>query len=209
MPIGPVAFENTPSDVLVPAYMVEFNAGPPNYSGTSRQIVLGRAIAGSPAAVAGVPVNVGGQNPNAVCGYGSMGAEQLLYARRRNPIGEMYFLDVGAPSGSPTPAVGAVAFAGTADLGRHHHALHRRRALRRERGGERQRRSDRHRLRRRRRPRLHQVQRPDVGGCRRCRRRHGDEQGQPDRAPRRHREPTRCASRPASTATRTRCPASP
>ena len=114
MPTGPVAFENTPSDVLVPAYMVEFNAGPPNYSGTSRQIVLGRALAGSPAAVANVPVNVGGQNPNAICGYGSMGAEQLLYARRRNPIGEMYFLDVGAPSGSPTPSAGAVAFTGTA-----------------------------------------------------------------------------------------------
>lgn len=94
--------------------MVEFNAGPPNYAGTSRQIVLGRALAGSPAGLSGLPINVGGQNPNAVCGYGSMGAEQLLYARRRNPLGEIYFLDVGAPSGSPAPSTGAVAFAGTA-----------------------------------------------------------------------------------------------
>lgn len=114
MPIGAVEFNNTPADVLVPTFMVEFNAGPPNYSGTSRQMILGRALAGSPAAVAGVPINVGSGNPNAIAGLGSMGAEQILYARRRNPLGEMYFLDVGAPSGSPGASVGGVTFTGTA-----------------------------------------------------------------------------------------------
>lgn len=109
---GPVSFENTPGDVLVPAYMVEFNAGPPNYSGTSRQIILGRALALTIAA-SGVPVNVGGQNPNTVCGLGSIGAEQILYARRRNPLGEIWFLDVGAPAGAAA-AKGALTFTGTA-----------------------------------------------------------------------------------------------
>lgn len=115
MPQGPVAFENTPADVLVPAFMVEFNAGPPNYSGTSRQVVIGRAVAASPAALRGAPINVGSQNPNALCGLGSMGAEQILYARQQNPLGEMLFVDATpAVAANPTAAAGAVVFAGAA-----------------------------------------------------------------------------------------------
>ena len=115
MPQGPVAFENTPADVLVPAFMVEFNAGPPNYSGTSRQVILGRALAASPAALRALPINVGGQNPNALCGLGSMGAEQILYARQQNPLGEMLFVDATPAVGAnPTASAGALAFAGTA-----------------------------------------------------------------------------------------------
>ncbi|SFM76442.1 phage tail sheath subtilisin-like domain-containing protein [Methylobacterium pseudosasicola] len=115
MPQGPVEFNNTPGDVLVPAFMVEFNAGPPNYSGTSRQVILGRALPGSPAALRGLPINVGSQNPNALCGLGSIGAEQILYARQQNPLGEMLFIDATPQVGaSPAASVGALSFAGTA-----------------------------------------------------------------------------------------------
>lgn len=115
MPFGPVAFENTSGDVLVPVYMTEFNAGPPDYSGTSRQMILGRALVGSMAA-SGAPVNIGSTNPNTVCGIGSIGAEQILYARQRNPLGEIWFLDVGAPAGAQA-STGTLAFAGTATSG--------------------------------------------------------------------------------------------
>lgn len=108
-----VAFNNTPGDVLVPIFMTEFNAGAPPYSGTSRQLILARALPGSIAALAGVPINLGSQNPNAVAGLGSIGAEMILYARRRNPLGEIWFLDVGAPAGA-VAAAGSITFTGTA-----------------------------------------------------------------------------------------------
>lgn len=112
---GPVSFENTPSDVLVPAYMVEFNAGPPSYSGTSRQVILGRALPTSLVALRGVLTNVGSQSPAGLCGLGSMGAEQILYARQQNPIGEILFLDTTSSLGAnPQAATGTLTFAGTA-----------------------------------------------------------------------------------------------
>lgn len=109
-----VAFENTPADVLVPIFMAELNAGPPSYSSLSRQIVIGRAKTGSAAALAAKPINVGGTSPNVIAGAGSIGADMLLYARQRNPLGEIWFLDAGAPDGVPAAALGALTVTGLA-----------------------------------------------------------------------------------------------
>ena len=112
-----VAFSNTPGDVRVPIFMAEINAGPPAFSGNSRQIVFGRALAanGPVATIAKPqkPINVGSTDPNALCGIGSIGAEMLLYARRRNPLGEIWFVDVGNPTGG-VAALGGWTITGTA-----------------------------------------------------------------------------------------------
>ena len=109
-----VAFENTPGDVLTNLFMAELNAGPPSYSSLSRQIVIGRAKTGSVAALAAKPINTGSVDPVVIAGAGSIGADMLVFARARNPLGEIWFLDAGNPQGSPAAALGALTLTGTA-----------------------------------------------------------------------------------------------
>ncbi|GJD65173.1 phage tail sheath C-terminal domain-containing protein [Methylobacterium frigidaeris] len=107
-----VAFNNMPGDLRAPLFYAEFNAGIPAYSGLSRSIVLGRRSTGS-LLQALKPRNVGGTDPNALGGRGSMLAEMLLYARRHNPTGELWVMDVGDPTGGAA-ATGAITVAGPA-----------------------------------------------------------------------------------------------
>ncbi|WP_375455717.1 phage tail sheath subtilisin-like domain-containing protein [uncultured Methylobacterium sp.] len=113
MAANQVAFNQIPGDVRVPMFLAELNSGPPSYSGNSRQIVIGRALTGSVAASSGKPVTVGSSDPNTIAGPGSIGAEQLLYARRRNPIGELWFVSAADPANA-VAATGTVTIAGTA-----------------------------------------------------------------------------------------------
>lgn len=113
MAASQVAFQNTPGDVRVPIFMAELNAGPPSYSSLSRVVVIGRALALSAVLTAGGLINVGSMDPSVVAGQGSIGADMLLQARRRNPLGEIWFLNAGDPVGA-APATGTLALAGTA-----------------------------------------------------------------------------------------------
>ncbi|MEE7460685.1 hypothetical protein MFUR16E_04725 [Methylobacterium fujisawaense] len=116
MAASQVAFNYVPGDSRVPMFLAELNAGPPAYSGLSPQLIIAPCKTGSAAALFGKPYNAGGTDPNIVCGAGSIAAEMLLYARQRNPIGQIFVLDRGAVT-SGSAAAGSVAFAGTATAG--------------------------------------------------------------------------------------------
>jgi phage tail sheath gpL-like len=111
----PVAFDNTPSDIRTPLFTAELNAGTPPYSGVSRSLLIGRMLSATGSATPGVPINIGGGDPNQLFGPGSMLAEMAVYARAHNPIGVIYALPI--PDGdltSPGSATGSIAFSGTA-----------------------------------------------------------------------------------------------
>ena len=108
-----VAFNYVPGDSRVPMFMAELNAGPPSYSGRSPMLIIAPCKTGSVAALYAKPYNCGAGDPNVICGIGSIAAEMLLYARRRNPIGEIWVLDRGAITGA-VAASGSIAIAGTA-----------------------------------------------------------------------------------------------
>lgn len=112
MAASQVAFNQVPGDIRVPVFAAEINAGPPNARGPSPQYVLGRSLAGA-ASVALTPVPVGSTDPNTLCGIGSIGAEMIAYARDMNPLGEMWYVDVGVPTSGAT-ATGAITIAGPA-----------------------------------------------------------------------------------------------
>lgn len=110
--MGQVAFNNMPSDIRVPLFYAEVNAGVPPYSAVSRTILLGRKLA-TGSAVIGKAINLGSQDPNALCGPGSMLADMANFARWHNPTGALYILPVADPVGA-TAATGTIAFTGTA-----------------------------------------------------------------------------------------------
>lgn len=105
-----VAFNNMPADNRVPLFYAEINAGGVSYSGRSRQVLIGHKTTAGTAA-AGL-VNIGGSDPVGLFGFGSMLADQALYARRHDPVGEIYALVVAEPTG--TAASGTVTFTGPA-----------------------------------------------------------------------------------------------
>ena len=107
-----VAFNNMPGDIRVPLFYAEVNAGVPPYSGLSRQILMGRALASSPL-VALKPQNIGSADPNYLAGKGSMLADMIAWARAGNPTGELWVMNVGDPVGG-VAATGSLAITGTA-----------------------------------------------------------------------------------------------
>lgn len=107
-----VAFTNMPGDLRTPLFYAEVNAGVPPYSGLSRQILLGRALASSPLQAL-KPQNVGSVDPNYLAGRGSMLADMIAWARAGNPTGELWVMNVGDPTGGAA-AAGAIAITGTA-----------------------------------------------------------------------------------------------
>jgi len=107
-----VAFNNMPGDIRVPLFYAEVNAGVPPYSGLSRQILMGRALASSPLAAL-KPQNIGSADPNYLAGRGSMLADMIAWARAGNATGELWVMNVGDPLGG-VAAGGAIAITGTA-----------------------------------------------------------------------------------------------
>ena len=106
-----IAFNQVPGDIEVPLFAAEINAGPPPYSGASRMLLIGRSDETVLPTL--TLVNAGSADPSTLCGYGSMLADMLLYARQVNPLGEIYVMAVPA---SPTgeKAKGAVVITGKA-----------------------------------------------------------------------------------------------
>ena len=107
-----VAFNNMPGDQRRPLFYGEVNAGVPPYSGLSRQILMGRALATSPLAAL-KPQNIGAADPNYLAGRGSMLADMVAWARAANPTGELWVINVGDPSGAGA-ASGTIAITGVA-----------------------------------------------------------------------------------------------
>lgn len=107
-----VAFNNMPGDVRVPGQYAEINSGIPPYTGKSRTILFGRKLPGGTAAI-GKPVMLSGGDPTGLFGAGAMLTDEAIYARWRNPNGEIWAFPVTDPVGA-VAATGTVAITGTA-----------------------------------------------------------------------------------------------
>ena len=93
-----VQFQSIPSNLRVPLFYAEVNAGQSPYQGPSRTLLIGqKTSAGS--ASANVPVILSG-DPQPLMGSGSMLSEMAIWARQNNPFGEIWMLPLADPSGT-------------------------------------------------------------------------------------------------------------
>lgn len=93
-----VLFNNIPSNLRVPLFYAEVNAGYQAYQGPSRTLLIGQKLAGGSAA-ANVPIRLDG-DPQALAGAGSQLSEMAVWARQNHPFGEIWLLPVADPSGA-------------------------------------------------------------------------------------------------------------
>lgn len=94
----PVQFQNIPSNLRVPLFYAEVNAGQSPYSGPSRTLLIGQKTAAGSAS-ANVPVILSG-DPQPLMGSGSMLSEMAIWARQNNPFGEIWMLPLADPTGT-------------------------------------------------------------------------------------------------------------
>lgn len=94
----PVAFQSIPSNLRVPLFYAEVNAGQSPYQGPSRTLLIGQKSAGGSATV-NVPVRLDG-DPQALAGAGSMLSEMAVWARQNHPFGEIWLLPLADPAGN-------------------------------------------------------------------------------------------------------------
>src|SRR4051812_30478249 len=93
-----VAFQNIPSNLRVPLFYAEVNAGQSPFQGPSRTLLIGqKTTAGT--APANVPLILSG-DPTLLTGAGSMLTEMAIWARQNNPFGEIWMLPLADPAGT-------------------------------------------------------------------------------------------------------------
>jgi phage tail sheath gpL-like len=111
-----VQFNSIPSNLRVPLFYAEVNAGPNAFQGPSRLIVVGqRTSAGSLAADS---IRLLDDDPQALGGPGSQLAEMAIWARQNHPFGEIWVAALADPAGvaatqTITVAVGILGSTGT------------------------------------------------------------------------------------------------
>ncbi|NEV79280.1 phage tail protein [Rhodopseudomonas sp. BR0C11] len=93
-----VAFNSIPSNVRVPLFYAEVNAGQSPYQGPSRTLLIGQKLSTGSATV-NVPIILSG-DPQSLVGAGSMLAEMAVWARQNHPFGEIWMLPLADPSGA-------------------------------------------------------------------------------------------------------------
>jgi phage tail sheath gpL-like len=92
-----VAFNQIPSNLRVPLFYAEVNAGPNAYQGPSRLLVIGqRTSAGAMAANA---IRLFDDDAQALGGPGSHLAEAAIWARQNHPFGEIWLGALADPAG--------------------------------------------------------------------------------------------------------------
>ncbi|HWL06727.1 MAG TPA: phage tail sheath subtilisin-like domain-containing protein [Xanthobacteraceae bacterium] len=92
-----VAFNTIPSNLRVPLFYAEINAGQSPYQGPSRLLLVGQKTAGG-SAPADAPIRLDG-DPQSLAGAGSMLAEMAIWARQNHPFGEIWLLPIADPAG--------------------------------------------------------------------------------------------------------------
>jgi phage tail sheath gpL-like len=115
----PVLFNNIPSNLRVPLFYAEVNAGQSPFQGPSRTLLIGQKTSAG-TAVANVPIRLDG-DPQALAGAGSMLAEMGHWARQNHPFGEIWMLPLADPAGvaqthTVTVGVGILGSQGTITL---------------------------------------------------------------------------------------------
>lgn len=114
-----VLFNNIPSNLRVPLFYAEVNAGQSPFQGPSRTLLIGQKIAAG-SAVVNVPIRLDG-DPQELAGAGSMLAEMAHWARQNHPFGEIWLLPIADPAGvaqthTITVAVGILGSTGTVSV---------------------------------------------------------------------------------------------
>jgi phage tail sheath gpL-like len=114
-----VQFNAIPTNLRVPLFYAEINAGQSPYSGPSRLLLIGQKLAAG-SAVLNTPIRLDG-NEEGLLGAGSMLAEMAIWARQNHPFGEIWMLPIDDPSGANqtftvTVAAGIAGKTGTAVL---------------------------------------------------------------------------------------------
>ncbi|QDM26998.1 hypothetical protein FNL56_13410 [Tardiphaga sp. vice304] len=114
-----VSFNAIPSNLRVPLFYAEVNAGYSAYQGPSRTLLIGQKTS-SGIAAANVPVRLDG-DPQLLAGAGSQLSEMALWARANHPFGEIWLLPLADPAGvagtkTVTVASGILGSAGSAAL---------------------------------------------------------------------------------------------
>jgi len=103
-----VKFNQIPSNLRVPLFYAEVNAGQSPYEGPSRTLLIGQ-MGSDGSATANTPVILSG-DPQPQMGVGSMLSEMAIWARQNNQFGEIWMLPLADPSGNKqtfTVTVGA------------------------------------------------------------------------------------------------------
>lgn len=92
-----VAFNNIPSNLRVPLFYAEVNAGPNAYQGPSRLLVIGQKTAAG--TMANNEVRLYDDDAQALAGPGSMLSEAAIWARQNHPFGEIWLGALADPAG--------------------------------------------------------------------------------------------------------------
>lgn len=93
-----VAFNNIPSNLRVPLFYAEVNAGPNAYQGPSRLLVIGQKLT-SGATMAANEVRLFDDEAQVLGGAGSQLAEAAIWARQNHPFGEIWLGALADPAG--------------------------------------------------------------------------------------------------------------
>lgn len=111
-----VAFNNIPSNGLVPFFYAEINSGGTPYEGNPRVLLLGQKLAGglAPAGKVYGPIQ-SEREADAQFGIGSMLAQQFRIARRNAPFQPVWALALADPAGAA--AAGSMTFTAPAVTG--------------------------------------------------------------------------------------------
>jgi phage tail sheath gpL-like len=92
-----VAFNNIPSNLRVPLFYAEVNAGPNAYQGPSRLLIIGQKT--SAGSMADNEVRLFDNDAQALGGPGSQLAEAAIWARQNHPFGEIWLGALADPAG--------------------------------------------------------------------------------------------------------------
>lgn len=92
-----VLFNSIPSNLRVPLFFAEINAGYQAYQAPSRTLIIGQKTAAG-TAVANVVIRYDG-DAQAFGGVGSQLAEMAIWARANHPFGEIWLLPLADPAG--------------------------------------------------------------------------------------------------------------
>lgn len=93
-----VSTPNIPSNLRVPLFYAEVNAGPNAYQGPSRLLLIGQRLSGG--SLAANNIHIMDNDPQAMAGAGSQLAEMGIWARQNHPFGEIWMGALDDPAGN-------------------------------------------------------------------------------------------------------------
>lgn len=115
-----VLSNNIPSNLRVPLFYAEINAGQSPFQGPSRTLLIGQRTTTGASAPVGAAIRLDG-DPQTLFGAGGQLAEAAIWARQNHPFGEIWCMPIADPAGvaatfTITVAVGILGSTGTVSV---------------------------------------------------------------------------------------------